>query len=278
MTNPVTPLHAVVTGATSGIGRWIARGLAQSGFSLTLIARDDMRADRARRWITATVPDAAIDIIRADLSSLKETRAAAAAILSAHPRIDLLVNNAGLLSHDRQVTAEGREKTLATNLLSPLALTEALLPAMPATGRIVMIGSSSADRARIDPDDLELKQHWRMARAYARSKLALLMMSRNLAETLKPRGVTVNIVHPGLVATSIVRHGGIDEFVWQLLGRFALTPEQGAQTPLYACLSPDLAGRTGLYLKRRREAKPNALVFDRALVARVETAVTRLLG
>ncbi|MCB8883252.1 SDR family NAD(P)-dependent oxidoreductase [Acidisoma cellulosilytica] len=272
-----TQPHAVVTGATSGIGRWIARGLAQAGYGLTLIARDEMRADKTHRWIAAAVPGAAIDIVRADLSSLKDTRAAAASILSRHPKIDLLVNNAGLLSHDRQVTPEGREKTLATNLLSPLALTEALLPAMVAPARIVMVGSSSADRARIDPDDLELRQGWRMTRAYARSKLALLMMSGLLAERLKPAGITVNVVHPGLVATNIVRHGGIDEFAWRLLGRFALTAEQGADTPLYACLSPELAGQTGLYLKRRRAARPNARVRDPALVARVEAAVGRLL-
>lgn len=272
--------HAVVTGATSGIGLWIARGLAQAGYSLSLIARNPARAEATRDWIATAVPGAAIDIVVADLSSLHQTRAAAVAILAAHPRISLLVNNAGLLSRERQVTAEGQEMTLATNLLSPLALTRALLPALTAAApsRIVMIGSSTSDRARIDPDNLELTRAWRMSRAYARSKLALLMMSRLWAARLAPLGVMLNVVHPGLVATGIVRHGGVDEFVWRLMGRFALTPEQGAETPLYACLSPEMAGKTELYLKRRQAAAPNRLVFDAALVARVEAAVERLLG
>lgn len=272
--------HAVVTGATSGIGRWIARGLAQAGFSLSLIARDAGRAEAARRWISLAAPGAEIDLTLADLSSLAETRSAGAAIADAHPRISLLVNNAGLIMPRREVTAEGHEKTLATNLLSPLALTAALLPALEAASpaRIVMIGSSTSDRATIDPDNLELTHGWGMSRAYARSKLGLLMMSRLWVARLAPSGVTLNVVHPGLVTTSLVRHGGLDEWGWRVIGRFALTPEQGADTPLYACLAPDLAARTGLYLKRRQEARPNRLVFDDGLVSRVETAVTRLLG
>lgn len=277
---PASLGHAVVTGATSGIGRWIARGLAEAGYSLSLIARDQGRAEAARDWIAAAVPGATIESVVADLSSLHQTRAAAAALLAAHPQIRLLVNNAGLLSPHRQVTDEGHETTLATNLLSPLALTRALLPALAAAApaRIVMIGSSTSDRAQIDPDNLELTRGWRMSRAYARSKLALLMMSRVWAERSDGQGVTINVVHPGLVATSIVRHGGIDAFAWRLMGRFALTPEQGAETPLYACLSPEMAGKTGLYLKRRQVVAPNRLVVDTALVGRVEATVERLLG
>jgi NAD(P)-dependent dehydrogenase (short-subunit alcohol dehydrogenase family) len=272
--------HAVVTGATSGIGRWIALGLARQGFSQSLIARDMARAEATRNWILAQVPAAVIDLYLADLSSLRETREAGAAIAARHPRISLLVNNAGLLSPRRMVTAEGHETTLATNLLSPLALSEVLLPALEAASpaRIVMIGSSSSDRATIDPENLEHSRGWRMTRAYGRSKLGLLMMSRLWAERLRPRGITVNVVHPGLVATSIVRHGGADEFVWKLLGRFVLTPEQGADTPLYACLAPELAGKSGLYLKRRRAVRPNPRVLDAALVSRVEAAVNRLLA
>jgi NAD(P)-dependent dehydrogenase (short-subunit alcohol dehydrogenase family) len=270
----------VVTGATSGIGRWIARGLAEAGFSLSLIARDRRRAEEARDWITAAVPAAAIDLFLADLSSLAETRAVAESLRASHPKIALLVNNAGLLSPTREVTAEGHERTLATNLLSPLALTEALLPALEAASpaRVVMIGSSSSDRAVIDPDNLDLNHGWRMSRAYARSKLGLLIMSRIWAERLTVLGITLNTVHPGLVATRIVRHGGVDELAWRLMAPFSLTPQQGAVTPLYACLAPELAGRTGLYLKRKREAAPNRRVFDAALAARVEAAVIARLG
>ena len=274
------PRRAVVTGATSGIGRWIAAGLAASGYGLTLIARDAQRAEAVTTWIRSRVPGAAVETRIADLSSLAATRAVAALILQDHPRLDLLVNNAGVLCAKRQSTAESHERTLATNLLSPLALAEALLPALRAAApsRIVMVGSSSSDRARIDPDNLELTRGWSMVRAYAQSKLALLMTSQALAQRLDGAGVTVNVVHPGLVATEIVRQGGIVGLAWKVMAPFSLTPEQGAATPLYACLSPEMAGKTGLYLKRCRPVAPNPLVADKALVARVMAATDRLLG
>ena len=270
---------AVLTGGTSGLGRWIAAGLAKAGYTLTLIARDQDRAAATIAWIRSRTPAAVVQVEIADLSSLAETRAVAATILTRTPRLDLLVNNAGVLSPKRQETSEGHERTLATNLLSPLALTEALLPALRAAApsRIVMVGSSSSDRARIDPDNLELVRGWSMVRAYSQSKLALLMTSRALAQRLDGSGVTVNIVHPGLVATDIVRHGGIVGLAWKLMAPFSLTPEQGAATPLYACLSPEMAGKSGLYLKRGRPATPNPLVNDAALAARVTAAAARLL-
>jgi NAD(P)-dependent dehydrogenase (short-subunit alcohol dehydrogenase family) len=269
----------VLTGATSGIGRWIAAGLARAGYTLTLIARDEGRAAATVAWIQSRTPAAAVEVRIADLSSLAETRAVAAMILRHTPRLDLLVNNAGVLSPKRQVTAEGHERTLATNLLSPLALTEALLPALTTAvpSRIVMIGSSSSDRARIDPDNLELARGWSMVRAYSQSKLALLMTSRALAQRLEGSGVTVNVVHPGLVATDIVRQGGMVGLAWKAMAPFSLTPERGADTPLYACLSPEMAEKTGLYLKRRRPAAPNPLVANAALSARVTEAAALLL-
>jgi NAD(P)-dependent dehydrogenase (short-subunit alcohol dehydrogenase family) len=272
---------AVLTGATSGIGRWIAVGLARAGYALTLIARDEQRAAATVAWVAARAPAAPpVAVQIADLSSLGETRAVAARILAEVPRLGLLVNNAGVLCAKRQVTGEGHERTLATNLLSPLALTEALLPALQAAApsRIVMVGSSSSDRARIDPANLELVRGWSMVRAYSQSKLGLLIESRALAERLAGSGVTVNTVHPGLVATDIVRQGGVVGLAWKIMAPFSLTPEQGAETPLYACLAPEMAGQTGLYLKRRKPATPNPLVGDTALTDRVNTAVARLLG
>jgi NAD(P)-dependent dehydrogenase (short-subunit alcohol dehydrogenase family) len=271
---------AVVTGATSGIGRWIAAGLAAAGHDLILIARDEGRAAATAAWIASRTPAARVEIRLADLSSLATTRAVAAAILRDRPQLSLLVNNAGVFCGKRSLSAEGHELTLATNLLSPLALTEALLPALSAgaPARVVMVGSSTSDRARIDPEDLDLTRRWSMVRAYAQSKLGLLMTSLALARQLEGSGVTVNIVHPGLVATGLVRQGGVVGLGWTVMAPFALTPERGADTPLFACLAPGLAGRTGLYLKRRRPARPNPLVTDTALVARVVAAVERRLG
>jgi NAD(P)-dependent dehydrogenase (short-subunit alcohol dehydrogenase family) len=273
------PKTAVVTGATGGIGRWIALGLVGAGYRVMLVGRDAGRASAAQAWIAQRVPSAATMVRIADLSSLDETSALAEGILRDLPKLDLLVNNAGGLFARREVTAEGHEKTLATNHLSPCLLTTTLLPALRVAGRarIVTVGSSSSDRARIDPGDLELTRGWGMVRAYGQSKLAVMMASFALARRLDGTGITVNVVHPGLVATGLVKHGGMVGIAWRIMAPFSLTAEQGAATPLFACLAPQLEGQTGLYLKRRRPAKPNARALDPVLAARVEKATEELL-
>ena len=274
--------NAVITGATGGIGRWIALGLADAGYRLFVIGRNPAALEATRGWIGGRVPGAAIETILADLSLLSETRAAAAAVLSRADRLALLVNNAGTLSPRRVATAEGHERTLAVNHLAPFVLTRCLLPALrrEAAGgggaRIVDVGSSTSDRARIDPDDLELVRHWGMVRAYSSSKLALLMTSLTLARQLEGSGVTVNVVHPGMVATGLVRNPGVVGLAWKLMAPFVLSERQGADTPLHAALSAECEGISGAYLKRRRPARPNRLALDRPLCRRVLEATEAL--
>ncbi|MCQ8277122.1 SDR family NAD(P)-dependent oxidoreductase [Acetobacteraceae bacterium KSS8] len=270
---------AVVTGATSGIGRSVALGLARAGLRPILIGRSRERL--ANTAVAIAAAGQSPILIRADLSSLRETAAAAAEVLDQVPALDVLVNNAGILSPRRTETDEGHETTLAVNHLAPFVLTRALLPALRASGRgrVVQTGSSTSDQASIDPDDLELRRGWRMTRAYARSKLALLMVAIELAAAERDRGVDVNVVHPGLVATDLVRAGGIDQWVWRhILSRMALSPEQGADTLLHAALSPDFAGISGCYLKKRAPVLPNRRALDPGLRARVLAATERLAG
>ena len=245
-----------------------------------LVGRDPARLAAASAWIAGRVPDAILPTVQADLSRLADTRRAAAEILGLAPSLDILVNNAGTLSPRRTETAEGHELTLAVNHLAPFVLTRLLMPSLQASGagRAVMVGSSSSDHASIDPDDLELRRGWFMTRAYARSKLALLMTSMETAERVRGTGVTVNVVHPGLVATGLVRGGGIDQLVWTAIGRLALTEAQGADTPVHAALSPTLAGVSGCYLKRRAVVAPNRRALDPGLRARVFAATERLAG
>ena len=217
--------------------------------------------------------------VLADLSSLAQVRRAAAEVATLAPSLHILVNNAGVLSPRRTETAEGHELTLAVNHLAPFVLTEALLPALSASGgaRVVTVGSSSSDLATIDPDDLELRRGWFMTRAYARSKLASLMTSLEMAPRLRERNVFLNVVHPGVVATGLVRAGGPAQLGWRALGLFALSPRQGAETPLRAALSPTLAGVSGRYLKPRGAATPNRRALDPVLRARVLAATRALL-
>jgi NAD(P)-dependent dehydrogenase (short-subunit alcohol dehydrogenase family) len=178
-------------------------------------------------------------LLIADLSLLSETRAVGGLVAARHPRIAVLINNAGVFQSRPIATAEGHDSVLATNLLSPFVLTQVLLPSLVAgaPSRIVNIGASTSDRARIDPDNLVLGPRWAMRRANSQSKLALMMVTFSLAKRLRGTGVVANVVHPGLVATGLVRSGGVIGLVWRGLALTALTGEQGADTPLYAALS-----------------------------------------
>ena len=264
-----TPAVAVVTGATGGIGRWIALGLVRAGFHTVIVCRDRARGEATRAWIAEHDPSAATEVALADLSLVSEAREGGRRIAALHPRIGLLVNNAGVFEAQQITTSEGHDRVLATNLLAPFVLTDALLPALKAgtPSRVVNVGSSRADRARVDPRQLALGKQWTMTRAYDQSKLALMMVTFELARRLAGTGVTANVVHPGLVATGLVRAGGIIGLAWRGLSHFALSEELGAETPLYAALSPELATVTGAYFKERQAVQPNPQALDPVAMA-----------
>ncbi len=270
---------AVVTGSTGGIGRWIARGIAAAGYHTVLVARNAERGQAAQEWIKTQVPDAPTELMLADLSRLAETRALGVEIARRYPEIAVLVNNAGVFLDRRQATAEGHEMVLAVNHLSPFILANALADALQAgaPARLVTIGSSSSDGASIDPDNLELTRSWNMVRAYRRAKLAQMMTTFALAERFNGSGVTANVVHPGGVATGIVRAPGVVGLAWKVMAPFLLTEEQGADTPLYVATAPELAMVTGQYFKFREIVSPNRLARDAKLVSQVWQATERLI-
>ena len=274
------PLTAI-TGATSGLGRWIALGLAKAGHDLALIVRSPATGQAAQGWIAAQAPQTTIHTITADLSLLADVRRAAGAILALGRPLDVLVNNAGVFCARREETAEGHERVLAVNHLAPFVLTRALLPALraaPAGARIVNVGSSTSDKARIDPDDLEGRRRWGLVHTYGQSKLALLIATRGWAERLAGSGVVANTVHPGAVASGLVRAGGAIGLAWRCMAPFLLTEEQGADAPLHVAGSPAFATITGAYVKRRRVVPPNPLALEAALAARVWAATELLTG
>ncbi len=273
------PRLAVVTGATSGIGRWIALGLARAGIGLVLPSRSEGGGIAVRDWLLERVPGAAIELVHVDLSSMTSTIEAARSIRARHPAISLLVNNAGVFRARRERTAEGHDLVLAVNHLAPFVLMRELRPALLAGGpsRIVTVGSSTSDSAGIDPDDLELSRGWTMTRAYGRSKLAVMCATFEMARLLADQGVTANVVHPGMVATNLVRSGGPIGLVWRALRPWVRTEEQGADTPLHVCLAPDLLRVTGRYFKDRVPVAPNKRALDPVLCRRVWEATERLV-
>ncbi len=271
----------VVTGATSGIGRVTARELARRGARLVLTTRDDAKAQAVTAELKAARPDVQVDWVRADLSLMREVVRAAAEIRSRVDRIDVLVNNAGAIFTEREVTAEGLERTFATNHLSYFVLTRELREVLvqSAPSRIVNVASDAHRRATMKWDDLQHERGYMSYRVYGQSKLANILFTRELSRRLEGTGVTANSLHPGVVATGFGKNTpGVFRFAVQLLSPLFISPEKGAQTTLYLATSPEVQGVSGKYFAKSREAKSSREARDDAAAKRLWDESERLLA
>src|SRR5215469_2633046 len=253
----------VVTGATSGIGKATAIALAGLGATVVLVGRDRGRTEAAAAEIgqvSGSPPRAEI----ADLASLEQVRGLAER-LAGLERIDVLVNNAGLVLGERQVTVDGLEHVLALNHLAPFLLTSLLLPKLTASApaRVVTTTSDAHSAARLDLSDLNLENGWVSWRSYANSKLANILFTRELARRLDGTGVTANCAHPGVVRTGFGRQARPLLKLGITIARpFLLSPERGADTIVYLATSPDVAGQSGGYYVKRQRREPSAAARD----------------
>jgi NAD(P)-dependent dehydrogenase (short-subunit alcohol dehydrogenase family) len=238
----------LVTGATNGIGLATAELLASRGCELILTGRDDDRLAATRSRLTQAAPGAAITTLRADFASLDEVAALADAVLQAWPRLDALINNAGLLTDHRQTSLDGFELTFAVNHLAPLLLTRRLLPLLLASApaRIAFNSSSAMGSAQLDLDDLQMTRRFDGWTAYANTKLANMLMSNLLARELAGTGVVSNAFCPGLVDTGLL-NGNRDFGPAMMAGlrRRMRPPEQGAVTPVFLATDPAAAHLSG---------------------------------
>ena len=255
----------VVTGGTSGIGEVAAKRLAQMGARIVLIARDKSRAAATLRRLRERGPKLAHSVHHADLTRLAEMKRVAAQIASQEPRIDVLINNAGALFGTRQVTEDGLEYTFALNHMAYFVMTEGLRERLTASApaRIVNTASASHYEAMLDFNDLQSEKGFSATKAYGRSKLCNVLLTRELARRLQGTGVTANCLHPGFVATRFGDQSGglISHFVW-FAKFFAISPEKGAQTIVYLASSPDVAGMTGKYFDECRVTTPSLPAHD----------------
>ncbi|MDN5853290.1 MAG: SDR family NAD(P)-dependent oxidoreductase, partial [Actinomycetia bacterium] len=199
----MTGRTVLVTGATTGIGRATAVGLATMGAHVAITGRDRGRTEDAAREIRAA-GGAQVDVFVADLSSQVQVRRLAGEVLGALPRIDVLVNNVGGYWNTRHVTADGLERTFALNHLAPFLLTGLLLDRLTqgAPARVITVASGAHAMGRIDFDDLQGQRSYSGSRAYDQSKLANVLFSYELARRCRGSGVTANALHPGMVSTS----------------------------------------------------------------------------
>lgn len=279
---------ALVTGATSGIGQETAVGLAKRGAHVVLVGRDPGRAEAARKDVTERSGNADVEVLLADFASLDAVRALAREARERFPRLDLLVNNAGLVMTERRLTADGYETTLAVNHIAPFLLThllrEPLLAAAPS--RIVNVASDAHKFVGgFDFDDPMSENGFRFPatftglRVYGMSKLANILFTTELARRIEGTGVTANAVHPGGVSTRLGTNNGVfGRVVTTALRTFLLTPEQGAYTSLHVAIDPGLATTSGRYFAGSREATPTAGARDRVAAERLWTETCRWAG
>jgi NAD(P)-dependent dehydrogenase (short-subunit alcohol dehydrogenase family) len=275
-------MTCLVTGATSGIGKETALRLAMLGATVVIVSRDAARGAAARAEITSRVPRAEVEVMTADLSSLAQVRRLAGDVLGRHGRLDVLVNNAGVISPRRQLTADGLETTFATNHLAPFLLTSLLreLLVRSAPARVVTVSSAAHRQVRAIPwDDLPRGTQSGQGQAYPVSKLLNILFTAELARRLDGTGVTANCLHPGFVRTSLGRDvTGVLGTVLPLILRWRPGPEAGSRTPVYLASSPEVAGVTGGYFINCKPAEPSALAQDPQAAARLWALSEDLAG
>lgn len=271
----------VITGATSGIGTEAARALAGMGAHLVIVARDLDRGDATRAEISGSTGNRNVKVVGCDLASQSEIRRLAAELHAALPRIDVLVNNAGLTMAERRLTEDGIETTLAVNHLAPFLLTNLLTDRLRASApaRVVTVASDAHRGAVLDFDDLSAERGYSGWPAYCRSKLANVLFSLELARRLRGTRVTSNCLHPGVVATGLGRGGPLVIRVFQSVARpFLLSPTRGAETVVYLASSPEVESATGGYYERCRRAEPSAEARDRRVAERLWRVSEELTG
>jgi NAD(P)-dependent dehydrogenase (short-subunit alcohol dehydrogenase family) len=270
---------AVVTGASSGIGLHTALGLARAGMRIIMAGRDRGRTEAARRLVVERSGSDRVEVALADFSRLGDVRRLAEEILAGHDRLDVLVNNAGLFSPRYRLSADGIELTFAVNHLAPFLLTNLLLDRLKASrpARIVTVASEAHRHHRIDIGDLTRPRDWTMSRGYGRSKLCNILFTRELAARLDPGEVIATCLHPGMVATGIGQRGGLLELGWRVLKPFMLSPEKGAETPVFLATVPDPQFFHGGYVIRKVLTRPDRAALDSGLARRLWEESARLV-
>jgi NAD(P)-dependent dehydrogenase (short-subunit alcohol dehydrogenase family) len=265
----------LVTGANSGIGKYMALGLARAGARVVMVCRSAERGAQAQADVIAGSGSDKVELMLADLSSQADIGNLATAYGQRHQRLDILVNNAGVYLNQRYESVDGLEMTFALNHMGYFSLTNLLLPILSQSGpaRIVNISSDAHRMARLDFDDLQNKRAYRGFSVYAQSKLANILFTYELARRLKGRAVTVNAVHPGMVNTNFgANNGGLGGYLFRrIFGLFGLTAVKGAITPLHVALSPAVAGVTGAYFVHQQQTKSSQASYDEDAAARLWT-------
>jgi NAD(P)-dependent dehydrogenase (short-subunit alcohol dehydrogenase family) len=245
----------LITGGTSGIGRATATALAAMGAEVVVIGRSRERGESAVEEIRDTSGTGRVSLMLADLAVQAEVRGLAEEFRERYDRLDVLVNNAGIIQSKRTETPDGIELTLAVNHLAPFLLTNLLLDLLKksAPSRIITVSSEARRRAKIDFEDLQSERRYRPFKVYGMTKLANILFTYELAERLEGTGVVANSLHPGGVNTNFGNNNrSFGTLIFRAFKPFMRTPEQGADTVVYLAVSPEAGKMTGRYLTDRK--------------------------
>jgi len=262
----------LITGATSGIGKATAMGLANMGASVVMVGRDRGRGEAAMAEIKEKSPNASVDLMLADVSSQEQIHRLADNFKEAYPRLDVLINNAGLFRSERITSADGIEMTFAVNHLAYFLLTNLLLDVLKASApsRIVNVSSGEQRNGTIDFDDLQAEKGYKGAKAYSQSKLATVLFTYELARRLEGTGVSANCLHPGVVGTNLGSGvSGVSGFMVRALTPLMKSPEKGAETSIYLASSPEVEGLSGRYFVKKDEARSSDVSYDERIARRL---------
>lgn len=262
----------MITGANSGVGKYTALGLATLGATVIMVCRDLDRGRAAQQEIRALSGSDSVHLLLADLSSQSSIRKLAQQFRAKYRHLHVLVNNAGAYFLWRSRSVDGLEMTFALNHVGYFLLTNLLLDVIIATApaRIINVASAAHWASSIDFDDLQHKNGRLTMDAYGRSKLANILFTYELARRLEGTGVTANCLHPGFVASNFAKNNGLlARLGVTLLRPFAVSPEIGAETPLYLATSAEVEGVSGKYFVNRSVARSNAESYDEEVARRL---------
>ncbi|MCB0000290.1 MAG: SDR family NAD(P)-dependent oxidoreductase [Anaerolineales bacterium] len=269
----------VVTGGNAGIGYEIVQTLARQQGRVVMVSRDEARGRAAQRAIHAAT-GGSVDLVVGDVGSVASTRRLADQLLAAYPAIHVLINNAGVWMTKKVVNEDGLEQSFMVNHLAPFMLNHLLLPALKAAdpARIVDVNAGLYVNGKVDLAKTPYGKDFGRLRTYANSKLCGVLTLAEQARRLEGSGVTINMVHPGVIHTGLGDSNGVMGWLLRRIKRNWAAPDAGAVAPVWLATAPEVAGKTGLYFNEKAEMPLAAVAQDEALAADLWALSVRLAG
>jgi NAD(P)-dependent dehydrogenase (short-subunit alcohol dehydrogenase family) len=267
----------LITGATSGIGKETARGLAKFGATLVITTRDKKRGESVKNELIESTNNKNIDVFHCDLASFESIKEFCKDFKAKYKKLHVLINNAGIWDYTRRESKDGIENIFATNYLAPFLMTNLLLDVLKKSSpaRVINV-TSGMHYGTINFDDIEFKNNFSGAKAYRQSKLGIILFTRLLAKKLKGTNITVNAVHPGVNKTNLGRDAGIfSRAVFKFIGK---DPKKGSETSIFLASSPDVNNITGKYFAKKEIHKSSKESYDLNLAQKLWDISEKYVG